>query len=278
MFASWFHTLPWVLSSLLVLVIIATSISILLWIIGLLFILRQNNINNRVHKQYTHTVKTAKDTEKNSIEKLATPVSNASHHSKKKNGYHVGILLICIILFALAVFGGWSLWLILITAGIVVFVLLSNMFGKGSISVSTILFLVVILLITTSMTRAWPIDLTHFLKNSEEEYRKNAQQNEKKFHNPLPDHYATMYITCDGVRYEGLVPGVWYDVPETINTINLIVTMSGKEIHTGPDNPLVIWNKSSKKDPAWFYQTDIRLQEPCSGASKKITLMPIHTE
>ncbi|MBP6911907.1 MAG: hypothetical protein KBB88_01785 [Candidatus Pacebacteria bacterium] len=272
-FASWLDSLPWALESMLVLLIITTSISILLWIIGLPFILRQKKKYGRVHKQYTYSVKTdIKDTENKVVEKSATSLPHTSHHeNKKKDGYPFSILLICIVLFAIAVLGGWSLWLVISIAGFVLFILLQIMFGKGIIS--NIFFIAFVFLVVSSMTRAWPIDLTHFQKNSEKD-RENTMQR-KVLQGTLPDHYATMYITCDGVRYEGLVPGVWYDVPETINNYNLIVTMSGNEIHTGPDNPLVIWNKSSRKDPAWFTRTDIRLMEPCSGKNIKITLMPI---
>lgn len=186
------------------------------------------------------------------------------------------ILITLVILGAILFRTNAPAWTLALLGFIAVYFVVDAVFGPVNKWVN-VGFLVLGTLLGTSIFVPWPMDLTHLqnrvsTKQSEEESSVVTVTPSRQ----LPG-VAMMTITPYGSFYTNLVPGVVYNVPDVINSVELIVTASGNTVQTGPKNPLVVQRVSSEKPSDWFTKERCKLKDS-ANTELLVPLVPIRWE
>lgn len=187
------------------------------------------------------------------------------------------ILITLVILGAILLRTNAPAWTLALLGFIAVYFVVDAVFGPVNKWVNVV-FLILGILLITSIFRGWPMDLTHFqnrvsTKQSEEEVSSDAVTPSRQ----LPG-VAMMTITPYGSFYTNLVPGVVYNVPDVINSKELICKFGETELSFGPKNPFVVQGVSSEKPSGYFTKELCRLKDSVDTTELLVPLVPIRWE
>lgn len=207
------------------------------------------------------------------IEQLRKEAANASKGRGVVKFFIVCVLVIVAIVLYLTKAPEWTLALL---GFITIYTIVDSVFGPVNKWVN-VGFLVLGILLVTSIFTGRPMELTYLqervsTKQSEEEKSSEAETPSRQ----LPG-VAVMTITPYGSFYTNLIPGVVYNVPNTINSRELITVAGGNDVEVGLKNPLVAQKISSEKSTYWFTKERVRLK---NSADKELIvyLTPIRWE